>query len=1524
MQSRLERGNNIKKGTMAPLSKDPIASEQALPATAPTLDLPTAGLPEKPSVSNAALQERAEALSGQWEMVSSGTKGEGLSLRLVRLKERLTEILRACRKTASLQELTPQLELLESTRMLESVLIAGDETVATFAPLPHVRVDGDKDLPRVVNLTEGYLSAAQGIWSPESLTTYVQQAQKRDALLLEEITVLPQALKLAQLEYILDRAEEAFKAGNLPPIEQSPFSAILHSMRRLNQFEWRTVLEPLIAFDSILRQDPAGVFAEMEDETRHHYHLRVAELAKHADASEVETAKFALDLARHASRIADRDPRHARRTMHIGYYLFAEGLPLLSQRIDYNPPPIERLRNFLRRWKEDFYILGIFTLSCFLIVAIIAPLVPHYAFWPIMGALLLALLPASQGGVDLVNNTVTALMKAHSLPKIDFSKGVPEEATSLVVVPTLLFNDKQVRELFDELEARYLSNQDPNIHFGLLTDLPDIKTRPLDDDSNPLAALAVQCVNDLNAKYGREKGGSFFLLHRYRIFNARQGVWMGWERKRGKLLDLNKFLLHEYDSFPLKAGPLEALASVRYVITLDSDTQLPRGTAARMIGTMSHPLNQAIINPKLRIVTEGYGILQPRVGVSVSSAARSRLASLYSGETGFDIYTRAVSDVYQDLFGEGIFAGKGIYEVSILHEVLDRRFPRNALLSHDLIEGSYARAGLVTDIEIIDDYPSHYSAHTRRKHRWVRGDWQIAQWLFGRVPDESGNYIPNPINTISRWKILDNLRRSLVEPVTFLLFLLGWFILPGGALYWTVASLVLLLLPTFVQLAFSLGRALLKLSFVAAREGVTTFAASFGFTLLNLTFLPHHMFLSLDAIIRSLSRRLVSGKHLLEWETAAQVEFGGSKNSLDVYLQLSPVAALAIALLLAVTNIRSLFAAGPVLLLWAFAPLVAIWLNSPPRQEEGPLTAADRLFLLQQALYVWRYFHEFSNEKNHWLIPDNVEEKGMFQVQKLSPTNLGMLFNARQAAYEFGFLTLPDFASSTLGTLDTYDRLEKQKGHIYNWYDIETLKPIAPLTISAVDSGNLTASFYTLHSGALDLLKRPLLEVEKFRSLEQTLSDPPRMPAEASGDANSDREGFDAAEMRAHVRFLIQQTAAPAAATQPEADLASASREIWLAHELSNRRAALSIFIQNYAPWFLPQFEAIFALTQLSGVEDQRIPTLQQAASYAAGLESRIAEALPSLPADSPLATSAASLRSLLLEAAQRLTQLAADIAKIAVEAERHADAMHYGFLFVESRQLLSIGYDGAAHELHSACYDLLASEARIAAFIAVAKGDIPQQSWFRLDRSHVMVNGHPALLSWTGTMFEYMMPALWMRTFPNTLISRSLESAVQIQHDHVRNIPWGISESGFAKMDPHGRYGYQAWGMPKLALKYGAEDGPVISPYSTFLALSVLRKKAVANLRRMAAMNWIGPYGFYEAADYTQSKQPELVRSWMAHHQGMCLLALTNLLKNNIVQDWFHGTPRVRAAELLLHEKPLSKETLKELSNQSKLQQAE
>ena len=1276
--------------------------------------------------------------------------------------------------------------------------------------------------------------------------------------------------------------------------------------------EWRNILEPLVAFDPILRQDPAGVFARMEDESRNIYHLRVAELAKRADTNEVETARMALQLAQEAKAKGDPDPRRAFRISHIGYYLFSQGLPLLTQRIRYQPTAGERITAFICRNNEDFYIDGILILTLVLIVAVIAPLVPHHNFWPVMGALLLALLPASQGGVDLMNNTVTALIKTRSLPKLDFSKGVLREATTFIVVPTLLLNEKQVEELFEELEARYLSNQDPNIHFGLLTDLPDAEARPQNENENPLVKLAVRRTDELNAKYAGQRGGSFILLHRHRVFNARQGVWMGWERKRGKLLDLNKYLLHKFDSFPIKAGPVEVLGPVKYVITLDSDTQLPRGTAARMAGTMAHPLNCAIVDPKLRIVTAGYGILQPRVGVSVASASRSRFASLYSGETGFDIYTRAVSDVYQDLFGEGIFTGKGIYEAAILHEVLDRRFPRDALLSHDLIEGSYARAGLVSDIEVIDDYPSHYSAHTRRQHRWVRGDWQVVQWLFGRVPDESGKLVPNPINTVSRWKILDNLRRSLLEPFTFIMLVLGWFVLPGGALYWTIATILLLLLPVLVQLGFNLARALAKLSFIGVKEGLATFTSSFGFAILNLTFLPHHMLMSLDAIARSLGRQLLSGRRLLEWETAAQAEASRSHRTVDRYLQLSPLIAVALVVILGSTNPRSLYAAAPVLFLWAVAPLVAGWLNSPPEQAEGPLSSGDRLFLLTQALHTWRYFLEFGDERNHWLIPDNVEEKNTFQVRKLSPTNLGMLFNARQAACELGFLTLPEFAQATLGTFATYEQLEKQRGHIYNWYDIETLKAIPPLTISAVDSGNLAASFYTLHTGALDLLKRLVLSPDSFAGIEllgHIVDKQPDWSGTLSGNVPD-----DVLFVRRIVGVYLYGT------EDTQRPNRAVSEDGWLAAEADRRQAALREYVEHYTPWLLPQFAPLFAVAQLNTEADRHIPQLQAAADYARVLDRRLSESEITIGAK--LGELATELRSLLGPAIARLAKLSEDLSEIAAKAEKAADSMEYGFMYVESRKLLSIGYDGSTGELHSACYDLLASEARIASFLAVAKGDIPQQSWFRLDRSHVLVDGHPALLSWTGTMFEYLMPALWMRAFPDTLIAQSLESAVYIQRRHVRNIPWGISESGFAKMDPLGRYSYQAWGIPQLALKYGAEDGPVISPYSTFLALPISRREAIANLRRMAGMKWTGAYGFYEAADYTQGKEPALVRSWMAHHQGMCLLAVTNLLSENVIQRWFHGTPRVRAAELLLHEKPLSKETLRELEKQSRVKE--
>jgi cyclic beta-1,2-glucan synthetase len=593
---------------------------------------------------------------------------------------------------------------------------------------------------------------------------------------------------------------------------------------------------------------------------------------------------------------------------------------------------------------DDFYVFSIQIITALFIAVVLFPLLPGHTVTALAFAAAFLVLPIMQDAVELVNSTVTTVFGPRPLPKLDFSKGIPPEYATMVAVPVLLVNEEQVRKLVVDLEVRFLANRDPHLHFALLTDLPDSLSKPHENDADPLVELAIKLINELNARYTSPKCGSFLLLHRHRIFNMRQGVWMGWERKRGKLLDLNKLLVGEHDAFPIKAGHIEALGQIRYVLTLDSDTQLPRGTAAQLVGAIAHPLNQAVIDPKLRIVTEGYGILQPRVGITVHSASRSRLAAIYSGQSGFDIYTRAVSDAYQDLFGEGSFTGKGIYEVAVFHAVLDRRFPRNALLSHDLIEGAYTRAGLATDIELIDDYPSHYSAYIRRKHRWVRGDWQIVRWMFSPVPEESGRLAPNPISFISRWKIFDNLRRSLVEPFTFILFVAGWLGLPGGPLYWTAILILMLTFPAFVVLSFGLGGALVSDEKGGVGEAFLGFWKALLIAFLNLIFLPHQTLLSLDAIVRSLVRRFVTGKRLLEWETAAQTESQFlSRTPVDRYLALMPYIAFGLGILvyLFAPQRNAIVFAAPTLLLWAIAYIVTMWLNKPPREPRqllGPQT----------------------------------------------------------------------------------------------------------------------------------------------------------------------------------------------------------------------------------------------------------------------------------------------------------------------------------------------------------------------------------------------------------------------------------------------------------------------------------------------------------------------------------------------------------------------------------------------------------
>lgn len=1412
------------------------------------------------------------------------------------------------------------LELRANIRLLRSAIRSVSDKPRVVARLPRVVLPELRDEPRASAIASAYLRAVEGNFSPLVFRELIRALQNHDSLTLEELWNLAPFLKFILAETLLDEARVLLST---PDSVSASVSIHLNSLRSVTHTDWAFLIEPLILFDATLRQDPANAYASMDFDSRELYRKRVAFVARYSDCTESQVANVVLDLARSHAQVesdsnSSTDPRIHLRRIHVGHYLLGSGFPQLTARTGFHPPLVERARAAMRAQADYVYITGIELVTVFFLAILILLPLPRFTLLDCLIAAFVLLLPTMQCAVDLVNNTVIAILDLDPLPKLDFSKGVPAECATLVAVPVLLLNEMQVHALINDLEVRFLANRDAQLHFALLSDLPDSVSKPHTHDTHPLVELAARLIDDLNEKYGSKRGGSFILLHRHRIFNVRQGVWMGWERKRGKLLDLNKLLAGEFDAFPIKAGHLEVLGQIRYVLTLDSDTQLPRGAAARLIGAIAHPLHQAVIHPTLRIVTEGYGILQPRIGVSVRSASRSRMASIYSGQGGFDIYTRAISDAYQDLFGEGIFTGKGIYEVATLHAVLNHRFPRNSLLSHDLIEGAYARAGLASDVELVDDYPSHLSAYNRRKHRWVRGDWQIAPWMFSRVPEESGRRVSNPISEISRWKIFDNLRRSLVEPFTFILFIAGWLGLPGGPLYWTLVPLALLIFPSVVQCIFSLCRGIAAGRKGSIGEALTGFGQASLIALFSLIFLPHQTLLLFDAILRALIRRFITGERLLEWETAAQAELNSrSRTPMDRYLVLTPLVTLALAVLVYLVNTHhhhALVVAAPILVSWAAAPLVALWLNAPPREQNRRLDSGEQEFLLGHALRIWRYFCQFGVDRHNYLIPDNVEEEGLFEAARVSPTNVGLLLNARQAACEFGFLTAPEFVELTNRSLVTIARLEKHRGHLYNWYDTQTLQPLsdAPF-VSSVDSGNFVASLYTLRSGALALIQKPLfarnllsgirahwrlMREERGKSVAFARLTPPHLDASIAD-------------------WLTWMSSVHNAASNA---LAGEPIDAWWLAEMLHRIDAVASLFRDYMPWMQSEYAPLRALPEFAIDAGAYELDIADAITFSQQLGERLADAEKLWTSEPSLFALAGRLRASLPTAVQNLRRLASNLHDIARKAECMADETDFAFLADPGRQILSIGYDVRAQQLHEACYDMIASEARIATFLAVARDEVPQQSWLMLGREHTRAFGHFLLLSWTGTMFEYLMPALWMRSYPDTLISRTLTACVQVQRAFASalKIPWGISESGAARKDHAGHYHYQAYGVPQIALWVEASAGPVVSPYSTFLALAVDAPAALGNLHHMDSAGWVGAFGFYEAADYSGlAGKPALVREWMAHHQGMSLLAILNLLHENVVQRWFHANPVVQATELLLHELPVSNSVLKARLNE-------
>ncbi|CAN5167090.1 hypothetical protein BH11PSE11_BH11PSE11_18230 [soil metagenome] len=1357
--------------------------------------------------------------------------------------------------------------------------------------------------------------------------------------------------------------------------DQVSISNSIGSLRFLSNMDWRDFVEAMSNVEQSLRAERAGIYSYMDFATRDRYRHVIEAIARYSEMSEAEIAAKAVGFANEAAASKGIDAR----TAHVGYYLVGEGRPLLERAVSLRLPLKQSLQAIGARSPLAFY-LG----TTFLLTAVFTAEMAGQAYldgvpiWLVAILVLISMLASSHLAHALVNWFATILVKPRPLPRMDFTKGIPADMRTLVVVPTLLFNKPGIDSLCEALEVRFLANRDDNLHFCLLTDFSDAPAESMPEDEE-LLAHASAGIERLNQKYRAESsktaGSAFFLLHRPRRWNPQQRTWMGHERKRGKLADLNALILTgSSQAFSCMVGPIDALAGVKYVITLDTDTQLPRDSARQFIASMAHPLNHPRHDDKTGVVREGHGILQPRVAVSLPSSRASHYELLFGGEAGIDPYTRAVSDVYQDVFDEGSFIGKGIYSVAAFERALDAKFPENQILSHDLLEGCYTRSGLISDAQLYEEYPSKYSADVARRHRWIRGDWQLLPWLFSTVPTapaakdserepskhrESGR-MKNPLTALSRWKLFDNLRRSLVSTALVVLLVLSWTLLPNLA-FWTGSVLGILFLPSVLavlQNLFDKSHDMLwRQHLVAAlRSGRQHF---YG-VMVNLAFLPYEASYSLDAIARTLWRMLVSRKNMLEWNpsSVASRSSGSDLSSSLRAMWISPLIAVATACGLLWHRPLALLLAAPFLLAWIVAPAIAWWISRPLEHNEEKLSTDQTEYLYRIARKTWAFFETYVGPDDHWLPPDNYQEQPVAVLaRRTSPTNIGLSLLSGMTACDFGYIVPGQLIERTANTMRTMAKLERHRGHFYNWYDTSTLAPLHPIYISTVDSGNLAGHLMVLRTGLLAIIGQPIVGPRQFEGIGDTFrvllhvrreaqQDPAKAPiataqarpkrecarAEASDRrAKSDRRDLidndlltkfqdyldiartahdGVASMTPASCFSLLEKMAECARSYCASPESAADGQLnWWATALARQCQAAADELLLLAPWCnapIPdQWDA-------SAPDLTVLPTLQALAGYEAQLHA-LAPVAGDASGASVLSESGSSLQALkqlVALGSRRASERISAIKELALQAAEFSQ-MEYDFLYDKTTNLLAIGYNYSDHRRDQSYYDLLASEARLASFVAIAQGQVPQENWFAMGRQLTIAGSEPILLSWSGSMFEYLMPMLVMPNFPNTLLDQTCKAAVhrQIDYGAERKIPWGISESAYHTFDARLNYQYRAFGVPGLGLKRGLGDDLVVAPYATMLALMVSPLQACVNLQRLSAEGFEGAFGMVESIDYTAARLPRgqnfaIIKAFMAHHQGMGFLSLAYCLLDRPMQKRFEADPLFQATMLLLQER--------------------
>jgi cyclic beta-1,2-glucan synthetase len=1274
---------------------------------------------------------------------------------------------------------------------------------------------------------------------------------------------------------------------------------VITSMRLISWFDWAKFVESVSLVDDVLRARSS--FGEMDFATRDRYRHAIEELAEGSGLTEVEVAQKAAAMADDEPSTDDVEPSVATRHRDPGYYLISDGRSAFERALNVRVPLAGRLRRAYVRAAGNGGYLGTVALVTALILAIplllSADLVAAGA--SILVVAILALAPASDLAIALVNQEVTNALGPRALPRLDLDEGVPSRLRTLVVVPMLLTSEADVEAQVGGLEVHYLGNREGDLRFALLSDWLDAPTEQVPGDDELLSSAAA-AIDQLNERHGEAPGGGarFLLFHRKRRWNEAEGCWMGWERKRGKLHELNALLRGSTTTGILTTGRTASTppTDVRYVVTLDADTRLPRGAVGRLVGTIAHPLNQPTFDSRAGRVTQGYGVLQPRITSTLPAEhGGSTFQRIYSGSAGIDPYASAVSDVYQDMFQEGSFTGKGIYDLDAFDAAMADRVPENALLSHDLFEGVFARAGLVTDIELFDEFPSNYLVSAARQHRWARGDWQLLPWILGRARDATGGKSRSPIPAIAHWKMVDNLRRTMSAPLTLATLVAAWTLPSASAVVWTSFVLATVIVPAALPVLAGLlpqRQGISKRSHLrAVGADVALAAAHVG---LGFTFLAHQAWLMVDAILRTLARMYVTRRNLLEWMTAAQAKASRDLNLAGFYRQMAGALAIAagVAILVLAVKPGAGWIAAPFVILWLLSPLVARWVSLPPAESAAEqLSAADVAALRLTARRTWRFFETFVGPEDHRLPPDNFQDDPRPVVEhRTSPTNIGMYLLATVTARDFGWIGTLDMVERLEATLATIRSLERFRGHLYNWYDTRDLHRLEPAYVSSVDSGNLAGHLLALSNACRQMIDQPLPVAAALAGIGDGIE----LTRKAAGAIGDDRRSQTLTRRHLDEALELPGGASAVVPATPEAWSARLGELSAYARTLSDVAAALTAERGEGPDGDLVTWAAAAQLAVSSHVRD--LALLQPPRQVTAF--PTIAE-LSDPPVRGPGDGSPA--------AAMLVRRLQA----IADQAQQLFREMDFSFLFDPTRKLFSIGFRVRDGALDPSYYDLLASEARLASFLAIAKGDVAPDHWFRLGRALTPVGRGSALISWSGSMFEYLMPALVMRAPAHSLLDHTYRLVVARQMSYAAElgVPWGISESAFNARDLDQAYQYSSFGVPGLGLKRGLSEDVVVAPYATALAAMIQPEAAVRNFARLSKAGASGQYGFREALDYTTRRLPDgasvaIVKSYMAHHQGMALVALGNVLNDRAMVERFHADPIVEATELLLQER--------------------